>query len=63
VVNARLGYQHNAFDLYVYGENLANSRYRTFTGDNSTVAGFVYSIYGPPHTYGVGVTYQFGGNH
>jgi iron complex outermembrane receptor protein len=60
---ANIGYAVNGFELSIYGANLTDRMYRTYTVDNSLTAGFAYSNYAPPRTWGLSVEYKFGSAH
>ena len=55
-LGAKIGYQFDDWDIYVYGENLADEKYIESYMANSMVAivGF-----GDPRTFGIGARYRF----
>lgn len=56
VIDAKIGYQFDAWDVYVYGKNLTDEEYVNDFISNSIVA---LASFGEPRTYGVGVRYRF----
>ncbi|MFN8627244.1 MAG: OmpA family protein [Candidatus Binatia bacterium] len=64
VVNGRLQFaeiplQKGSLDLYAFGKNLFDRKYRTWGIDFGDALGFTTAAYGHPRTFGVGVTYNF----
>lgn len=56
VINAKIGYQFDKWNFYVYGENLFDEEYITDFKSNSMVA---IAGFGEPRTVGVGMRYRF----
>ena len=54
VVNAKIGYETEHFDVYLYGENIFDEKYDSFG-----YFGGYYTIYSDPGEAGVQVTYRF----
>ena len=53
LVNAKIGYETDNFDVYLYGKNIFDKEYdRPYTGD-------VWVVYSRPAEYGATLTYRF----
>jgi iron complex outermembrane receptor protein len=64
VVNGRIQFteiplQKGSLDIYAFGKNLFDRKYRTFAIDYGDALGFTNTSYGDPRTFGMGVTYNF----
>ncbi|MFN8625814.1 MAG: OmpA family protein [Candidatus Binatia bacterium] len=64
VVNGRLLFseiplQKGSLDLYAFGKNLFDRKYRTWAIDFGDSLGFTSAAYGTPRTFGLGLTYNF----
>jgi len=53
LVNAKLGYEQDHFDIYIYGKNLFDKRYDTIGHYNG-----VYSYFSPPREIGLQAAYR-----
>jgi len=67
VVNGRVQFveiplQKGSLDLYAFGRNLFDRKYRTFAIDFGDSLGFTVANFGDPRTFGVGLTYNFSGS-
>ncbi len=56
IIDAKIGYQFNAWNFYVFGKNLTDEEYVTDFISNTMVA---LACFGEPRTVGVGVRYRF----
>ena len=54
LVNAKVGYETEAFDIYLYSTNLFDKNY-----DNDKYYGGMYTVYGLPREVGVSLAYRF----
>ncbi|HBT89711.1 MAG TPA: TonB-dependent receptor [Desulfobacter sp.] len=54
IVNAKVGYETEHFDIYLYGKNIFDERY-----DSDGYYGAYYNIYSDPGEYGLQVVYRF----
>jgi len=64
VVNGRIQFseiplQKGSLDLYAFGKNLFDRKYRLWGIDFGDSLGFSSASYGTPRTFGVGLTYNF----
>ena len=61
LLNARLGWNDASerFNIAVYGQNLADTKYFTFGQDALATQGVAYSYLGRPREFGVTVGYRF----
>ena len=64
VVNGRIQFteiplEKGSLDLYAFGKNLFDRKYRTWGIDFGDSLGFTSTAYGTPRTFGVGMTYNF----
>jgi iron complex outermembrane receptor protein len=63
VVNGRIQFagiplQHGSLDIAVFGQNLFDRWYRGHGFDLASL-GWKGSVYGPPRTFGLALTYNF----
>jgi len=54
VVNAKIGYEANSFDIYLYGKNIFDEEY-----DSVGYFGGFYTVYSDPGEVGLQLTYRF----
>ena len=54
IVNAKIGYEAENFDIYLYGKNIFDEVY-----DAEGYYGGVYVVYSDPGEYGLQLTYRF----
>lgn len=59
LVNARLGVRSGAWDIYVWGKNLANQDYFTTVAPGSGNTGALFAQLGDPRTYGVTLRFKY----
>jgi iron complex outermembrane receptor protein len=63
VLNLRFGYTppNKRWDAAVFVENVTQEIYRVYTFDVASYTGQIPSVYAKPRTWGVSLTYHFGG--
>lgn len=54
IVNVKLGYETETFDIYAYGENIFDEEYNL-----EGYFGGMYTIYSDPGEYGIKISYRF----
>jgi len=54
LVNAKIGYESDNYDIYLYGKNIFDKEY-----DLNGLWGGVYNVYSPPRQIGVQLAYKF----
>jgi iron complex outermembrane recepter protein len=61
LLNARVAWTapSNHLELFAFGKNLSDQRYRTVGFDASDFGGFTQVAYGQPRWWGVGVSYKY----
>lgn len=53
LVNAKIGYETDKFDIYIYAKNIFDEEYDTFYSDG------IYTIYSKPAEFGAMLSYRF----
>ena len=56
IVNLRLGYESEHFDLILWGKNLFDEEYLTYV---APYGAYNVGVDGPPQTFGATITYRF----
>lgn len=54
LVNAKIGYETENFDIYIFGKNLFDTDY-----DTEGYYGGLFTLYNDPREIGVSLTYRF----